>query len=56
LCLCVAVKTWWPHRVLLHNSLWLAAVMLLMSYGINGVLRPGRGWHDRITGVYVVPR
>jgi uncharacterized RDD family membrane protein YckC len=56
LCLCVAVKTWWPERIMLHNSLWLGAVMLLMSYGVNGVLRPGRGWHDRIAGVYVVPR
>ncbi len=56
MCLCVAVKNWSPQWVFVHNALWFAALLWLVSYAVIGILRPGRGPQDRLSGVWVVPR
>lgn len=56
LCLCLAVKTWSPQWLVLHNVLWFSAVFWLVGYGVIGILYPGRGPQDRVAGVWVVPR
>jgi hypothetical protein len=56
LCLSAATKAWLPHLLFLHNSLWFAAVLWLVGYGVIGIINPGRGPQDRLSGVWVVPR
>ncbi len=56
MCLCVVVKAWSPEWVFLHNALWFAALLWLVGYAVIGVLKPGRGPQDRLSGVWVVPR
>jgi hypothetical protein len=56
LSLCICVRAWSPQLLLLHNSLWFSAVLWLVGYAVIGILYPGRGPQDRLSGVWVVPR
>lgn len=56
LSLCVAVKAYQPHWVRVHSGLWWAGFLWFAAYGFIGILRPGRGPQDQVTGLYVVPR
>ncbi|MBX7103282.1 MAG: protein kinase [Gemmataceae bacterium] len=55
-CLCVAVKANTPTYLQTHSLLWWAGTFWLAGYAIVGIIKPGRGPQDRLTGLHVVPR
>jgi uncharacterized RDD family membrane protein YckC len=44
----------WQHT--LATALWYAALVLLGGYAALALARPARALHDRLSGVYLVPR
>jgi hypothetical protein len=48
-------STPWP-TLWLAATLWWATVLLLLGYAGLALWRPNRAPHDRLSGVYLVPR
>jgi eukaryotic-like serine/threonine-protein kinase len=53
---CVSVKLVVPHLFLLSAACWWAAVLYLAVGALLAVRRPQQSVHDRLAGVFVVPR
>jgi uncharacterized RDD family membrane protein YckC len=50
-----AQRLWLPRALWLGWACWGAALGVLPLYAVLTLARPGRSWHDALTGTYVVP-
>jgi len=56
LCASVVVRAQMPAAVTAYRGLWWAAAMLLPAYVAMALIDPERGPHDRLLGLWLVPR
>ncbi len=54
--LSVTVQDRYPDWAVVHWGLWWLAVIALAGYVVLALALPSRSLHDRLTGVYLVPR